>query len=152
MLRDTNLRNGRVSESAFSWFMTCGAEGLLEPKYLAASSMERNPSDVYKYYNPGILPGEGFGENSVKVVADNQIYGLGLSVEGISQFWAARAGFENQMKKVIVASSDAEFDTQLEILRQYIVDNGLTDEVLQEYNDLFIETNRELLEAAGVIE
>ena len=30
--------------------------------------------------------------------------------------------------------------------------NGLTDEVLQEYNDLFIETNRELLEAAGVIE
>ena len=146
------LYNERVSEQPFSNFPLCGGEKFLEPKYLAAGSMERDAKDMIKYYNPGILAGKSFKENSIKVASNNQIYGLGISVEGIAQFWTARAGYENQMKKVIVAASEAEFETQLEILCQYAEDNGLTDETLQEYNDLFIEKNREALERAGLVE
>ncbi len=146
------LKNPSMTNKAFDNFVLCGAETIYAPKYQAASKLERQDKDTFKYFNPGTLPGESFKEKSVKVAADNLVYSLGLSVDGISQFWNARAGYENQVKKVIVAASEAEFDTQLEALRQFAEENGLTDETLKEYNDLFIEKNRDMLKAAGIID
>ncbi len=146
------LMNNRVSERAFYHIPLCGAESLYEPKYLVADQSERNESNTYLYYNPGILEGRSFGETAVSVVANNQVYGLGASVEGLAEFWAARAGFENQMKKVIVATSEDAFDAELETLRQYADENGMTKEAMDEYNKLFIEVNGDALKAAGVID
>lgn len=150
--RKYGLRNPSMTDKAFDNYVLCGAETIYAPSYIAASKLARKESDVFRYFNPGTLPGESFKENAISVVADQLVYSLGLSVEGINQFWNARAGFENQVKKVIVAASEAEFDKQLADLRQYTVENGLTDEALKEYNELFIEKNREMLKAAGIID
>ena len=124
---------------------------LYQYKYLTAPESERVEADALKYYNPGILEGKSEGENCIRLKKGCQVYDLGMKVEGIKQFWSARAGFENQMKKVIVAAPD-KFDTELENLVQFSQENGLTEETLKEFTDLFIETNKDALKAAGVIE
>jgi len=145
------LVNGSMTDKAFDDFLGCGINANFVPRYVSLSKMERQAKDTLKYYNPGTLPGGSFKENSVKVIADQLVYSLGLSVEGINTFWNARTGYENQVKKVIVAASEAEFDTQLKALRQFAEENGLTEETLKEYNDLFIEKNSDMLKAAGII-
>ncbi|MBQ7927122.1 MAG: hypothetical protein IJ335_12690 [Lachnospiraceae bacterium] len=125
--------------------------GLYEYKYLNAPNSERNEKDALTYFTPGILEGKSEGENCIRLSKGCQVYDLGMKVESIKQFWSARAGFESQMKKVIVAAPD-KFDTELENLVQYSQENGLTEDTLKEFTDLFIETNKEALKAAGVIE
>ena len=61
-----------------------------------------------------------------------------------------RDGFEKQLKKLIVAKPD-KFDEELKNTIQYCEDNSLTEETLKEFNDLFIETNRAELKAAGLV-
>ena len=79
------------------------------------------------------------------------IYESGLTIEGVEQFWAARSGFENQMKKVIVADSDEAFNRQLQALITYAEENGLNDETLEEFTEMFLEANEEHLKNAGLI-
>ena len=125
--------------------------GLYEYKYLTAPEQERVENNAMKYYNPGILPGQTVGENSIRLKKGCDLYDLGLKVEGMKQFWSARTGFENQFKKVLVAET-GKFDAELDNLIQYAEENGLTDEALKQFTDLFIETNEDALKAAGVID
>lgn len=131
-------------------FPSSSGKTFFTEKYLIADKQDRVPEDALKYYNPGLLPGKSMAENSVAVKKGCQLYSLGLSVEGNKQFWAARAGFENQMKKVIVAKPE-DFDKELNNLIGYAEENGLTEETLKEFNDLFVEVNRAELTQVGLI-
>lgn len=125
------------------------------PKYLVASELPREEkmATAFRYFNPGTLSGYTLGENATYVKNGCEAYGaIAQKVEGMAQFWAARAGFENQVKKVIVAGSEADFEKQYNELLVYTEENGLTEDALQEFNDLWLEPNRELLKDAGIID
>lgn len=145
------LINASVAEQSFTGLPIIKDYRFQVPRYLGMSGLERNESKAYVVYNPGTLSGRTLAENAVKVNTVCKIYNsLGLSVKGIEQFWAARDGFEQQMKKVLVATPE-NFETELNELFEYAEQNGLTETTLQEFNDLFVETNRAQLEGAGVI-
>jgi hypothetical protein len=127
------------------------ATEIYKPFYLAMSELDRKAVDAKKYFVPGILEGQSMAENATYVQMTNHVYQTGLSIEGVQQFWDARAGFENQMKKVIVAADDAAFERQYQVLCTYAEENGLTDEVLKEFTEMFLEANEESLKKAGII-
>lgn len=120
-------------------------------KYINASTEERYEERAYMYYNPGLLEGRSLAENSDVLKTDAYIYSSGLVLDSVSNFWSARAGYEDQVKKVITASAD-NFENEYNNLIQYANDNYLTEETVQEFNDWFVENNREELKAAGIIE
>lgn len=146
------LMSDGMSEEAFEMYLGCGIDGFLKPRFLVTSELPRDNTQTLRYFTPGTLPGEHVDENAYQCKVDQLVYSLGQSVDGLKTFWAARTGFENQLKKVIVAGTEAEFDSQLKVLRQYAEENGLTDETLKEYNDLFVEKNYDLLKKQGIIE
>ena len=147
------LMNNAVSEGGFGVRPQGIAYTLLAPKYLAAGNAELNVINALTYYNPGILSGQSLGENSIYLSDGCEVYGsLGTQVDGLNQFWSARNGFENQLKKVIVADSEADFEKQLEELKIFAEENGFTDEALAEFNDLFVEANEDALRSSGLID
>lgn len=139
-----------ANENAFDTFPLAPTKRLLEASYLAASEEERKAEDALKDFNPDVFAGLTPGENQEKVISGCDVYGLGAEIEGLQEFWNARTGYENQMKKTIAATPD-KFDAELENLIQYAEENGLTAETVTEFNDLFVETNRAWLETAGLI-
>jgi hypothetical protein len=52
---------------------------------------------------------------------------------------------------VIVADSDEAFNRQLQALITYAEENGLNDETLEEFTEMFLEANEEHLKNAGLI-
>ena len=122
---------------------------IYQPLYLSAGTSERKAVDAKKYFCPGILEGHALKDHAVFVPVSNNIYTSGLHIDGIKQFWDARAGFEDQMKKVIAASDDAEFERELQELYAYADQNGLTEETIQEFADMFLEANLDALKKAG---
>ena len=122
---------------------------IYQPLYLSAGTSERKAVDAKKYFCPGILEGHALKDHAVFVPVSNNIYTSGLHIDGIKQFWDARAGFEDQMKKVIAASDDAEFERELQELYAYADQNGLTEETIQEFADMFLEANLDALKNAG---
>lgn len=147
---DYGIINGSLAVPLFSFRPRGVAQVIYHPGYLA-SGTKLNAVDAKKYFCPGILPGESYGENSVFVEESIHIYESGLTIEGVEQFWAARNGFENQMKKVIAADSDEAFNRQLQALITYAEENGLNDETLEEFTEMFLEANEEHLKNAGLI-
>lgn len=147
---DYGIINGSLAVPLFSFRPRGVAQVIYHPGYLA-SGTKLNAVDAKKYFCPGILSGESYGENSVFVEKSIHIYESGLTIEGVEQFWAARNGFENQMKKVIVADSDEVFNRQLQALITYAEENGLNDETLEEFTEMFLEANEEHLKNAGLI-
>ena len=148
---ECGIYNHTTVNKPFSCYPQASGRELYSYKYLNAPSMARVESDAFRHYNPGILPGMSEGENSIKVKKGCQAYDLGMKVKGIEQFWTARAGFENLVKKVIVAAP-GKFDVELENLVQFSQENGLTEETLKEFTDLFIETNYDVLKSVGLVE
>lgn len=124
----------------------------LSPYYKNKINLDKVESDAFIYFNPGTLPGKSWNENSLKMDDLYTMYSIGLNIESIAEFWKARAGFENQMKRVIVAATDSEFNTQLQALWDYAEEFGLTDEALKEYNELVIEANYNAFKAAGYVD
>ena len=152
-----NVKYGLVGASVAQQPYTDITHGILgdvlKPSYLASGSGELKVGDATKYFNPGIIPGRADADSAMYFPVNVNVYnGVGQSVEGLKQFWAARAGFENQMKKVIVAESDAEFDKQLAELDAYAIENGFDDKALSEFNDKFVEQNEDALRLYGFIE
>ena len=128
-------------------------QGLLMPSYLTAGSGERVPGNAQKYFCPGVLPGQSSAENKKPVNVNDTIYSsISNEIQGLQDFWAARNGYENQLKKVLVAESEAEFEKQLENLQVFARENGLTDDVKKQFNDTWVEKNRDRLVEAGVID
>jgi len=125
---------------------------LIMPRYINQGQGELKAKDAITYYNPGILPGRAYEDSTRYFSVNANVYnGVGQTVEGLKQFWAARTGFENQMKKLIVAESDAEFDKELAALDAYAIENGFDDKALQEFNDKFVEANMDALKLYGFI-
>lgn len=123
---------------------------LLQPKYLEKGNLGRKESDAYIYYNPGILEGESKAENAVVVSVDATVHGaFGQMNEDIKTFWAARPGFEDQLKKVFAAETEADFEKNLEALRQYADENSLTEETFEQFSKDWVEMNKVDLELAG---
>ncbi len=120
-----------------------------QPLYLSAGTAERIAVDAKRYFCPGILEGHALKDHAVFVPVSNNIYVSGLEIDGVKQFWDARAGFEDQMKKVIAASSEAEFNRELQELYDYAEQNGLNEETIQEFSEMFLEANLEALKKAG---
>lgn len=126
---------------------------IMNPRYLNSDAMAGTADNAITFFNPGIVPGRANADHVMYFNVNMNIYNsLGLSVEGISQFWNARPGFENQLKKVIVAESDAEFVKELEALDQYCIENGFDDKALSEFNDKWVEANEDKLRFYGFIE
>lgn len=125
---------------------------LLSPKYLAAGTAERDASRANYYFNPGTLKGLSKAENIVMLNANATVYSFGAAnVEALAEFWNARPGFENQIKKVICAANEAEYEEQFQTLVDYATENGLTDESLKEFTTLFVEANGSLLQENGIV-
>lgn len=148
---DYGIDNKSMAVPLFSLRPKAMATEIYKPFYLAMSELDRKAVDAKKYFVPGILEGQSMAENATYVQMTNHVYQSGLSIEGVQQFWDARAGFENQMKKVIVAADDAAFERQYQVLCTYAEENGLTDEVLKEFTEMFLEANEESLKKAGII-
>lgn len=134
------------------WFPTGLRMVIEEPNYVYADRQEISADNAFKFYNPGTLPGKSQGENAMFLTSLPQVFGWGMQFDYIQTFWAARAGFENQIKKMIVAESDAEFQKQYEELLAFTEANGLTDEALADYNAAFVEANRDALVANGILD
>jgi len=127
---------------------------LLDPGYIRAAEKGRDEryATACRYFNPGTLNGYTLGEHATYVKSGCEAYGaLAQQIDGMKQFWSARTGFENQIKKVIVAESDAEFEKQYNELLSYTLENGLTDETLKAFNDLWVATNEQQLKEAGLL-
>lgn len=137
------FKHGFICGTVLDWFM---------PSYKAKATMERKESDAFINFNPGTLPGKSLAENCIMADSSVNMYSIGLNVESIAEFWKARAGFEDQMKKVLVAMSDEEFDSQLKALWDYAEEFGLTDETLKEFNELLIKENYNAFKSAGFVD
>ena len=148
---DYGIHNTSLSVPLFSLRPKAMAQVIYQPNYLAAGTSARKAIDAKKYFAPGILEGHSVADNATYVKESIHIYQSGLSLEGEQQFLDARAGFENQMKKVIVAADDAAFARQLQALCDYAEQNGYTDDLLEEFTELFLEANREALQKAGIL-
>lgn len=144
------LINTKVGSLTFAHFPYPADLRYQEPALLYAPYKERQQSEALYTYCPGI-----FDEYNAALISrlpvPNKIYKLGINIEGVAEFWSSRAGFESQMKKMLAATPD-KFEEEMQKLFDFAEDNGLTDEVLAEYNDLFVETNREYLKSFGVID
>lgn len=150
-MMEFGLYSKSVAEQPFTTFPICSAAlKLLSPGYLMAADSERTPEGAYNFFNPGTLPGKTFNENVVRVATDCHVYSFGATLESLQQFWGARAGFENQMKKVMAATPE-NFEKEYANLIQYADDNMLTEETVREFNDLFVEENRAQLKEAGIL-
>ena len=146
------LRGASVAQQPYLDWPFGMLNDLLKPSYLASGQGELKAKDATKYFNPGIISGYAAEDSAMYFAINANVYnGVGQTVEGLKQFWAARTGFENQMKKVIVAESDAEFDKQLAELDAYAIENGFDDKALQEFNDKFVEANKDSLKLYGFI-
>ena len=144
------LVNQGVGTQTFGqgFLLSCN-EAIFAPSYVYKSTFERTEKDAFTYFNPGVIPGKSFNDVVVPIKISQAMYGTGLQVESIAEFWKARAGFEDQMKKTIAAETDAEFEAQLQALWDYADEFGLTDEALKEYNELVIGLNYDEYTAAG---
>jgi len=144
------LINTSVAKQTFDT-IALGSMGApyLDPYYLSAGELAKDVSRAMDFYNPGILPGKSLEENQVYVATSCNMYGAaGRAVAGNQQFWNARSGFENMMKKAIVAE---DFDAELKKMIEYAQENGLTAETTKEWNDIWVETNKVTLQGAGLI-
>lgn len=124
---------------------------LLDAQYLSRTNMDRVKEDATNYFNPGIFTEYSYNSNTSFMTTDVTLYGFGVSnVEGIKEWWTARPGFEKQLTKIMVASP-SDFDAELAELSSYSESVGLTDEAMNEFNQKFIEANKEKLDAAGIV-
>ena len=134
------------------WFPKGIAMGYLSDDYAYAGRLEAKASDARKFFVPGILEGKSMGENNINTLNAPNVHQFGLNYEWGKTFWAARTGFENQIKKMIVAKDDAEYQKELDILNEYCATNGLTDDALANFNKEWVNANSEFLKAAGIID
>jgi len=144
------LINGNMEQQTFDT-IALGSMGApwLEPKYLVGPELMMDESRAVDFFNPGILPGKSVMENQLYVALGCSMYsGVGRTIPGNQQFWDARSGFENQMKKTIAAE---DFDAELQKLFDYAEDYGLTEETTKAWNELWVETNKVALKGAGLI-
>lgn len=109
--------------------------------YAHADTKERQAINAKTYYNPGAFEEWSIDGNSELATTDYNVYGFGIAnVEDLKTYWDARTGFENQMKRLIATTPD-NFDKELDNLLQYSIENGMTDEALQEFGEKFYEAN-----------
>lgn len=159
-----NVLKGEGTEAAEKYGIMCsGADvfttkpgsavcsKLLNARYTLANKSERLASSAYTYYCPGILPGMSLKENVDIVNKNSHVYQFGASFEGLQEFWKSRAGFEDQMKKVMAATPE-NFETAYQALLQFADEHYLNQESIQVFNDAFVEANRDKLIEMGVIE
>lgn len=118
--------------------------------YQAAINKEKTEADAWKYFSSGVLQFEKDALNDRFMASCGiDIYGTGQAIEGLQTFWKARAGFEDQMKKVLVAEDDAAFEAQLTKLREYADTNSYTTDTMKEFSEWWAERNETNLKAAG---
>ena len=149
IVKKLGLHKSSGSFDAFS-FASGNTLILFRPSYAAAENKERQAKSAWQYYSSGAQQFE------IDVINDRfianrgiDVYGTGQVIEGLQTFWKARAGFEDQMKKVLVAEDDAAFETQLTKLRQYADANGFTKETMKKFSEWWTEQNEVNLKAAG---
>ena len=124
---------------------------LLDARYLSRANLDRVAADATTYYNPGIFTEYSYAQNTKYMNTNVNLYGFGVaSVEGINEWWTARPGFEKQLTKVIV-SKPADFDTELKQLSTYSESVGFTDDAMAEFEQKFIEANKNRLDEAGIV-
>lgn len=145
------LVNSAMSEPSFCVLAMNNMGSLtLGPRNLNFDKLPKDAKMAVGRFNPGLLEGMSVSVNQVRVNSTCNMYsGAALAIPGNKQFWDAREGFENQMKKTIVAK---DFDVELQKLIKYAEDNGLTAETTKAWNDLWIEANRVPLEAVGLLD
>lgn len=137
------IKCNTVSEPAFSTIPLGSGGRFFSYQYMNAETAERRESDARLYYNPGVLGNGSMYEIHTMIATNSSAHGFGAqNVEGMAQWWSARAGFENQLKRTIATTPD-KFEQELNNLLQYSIDNGMTDEALEEFGEKFYEANKE---------
>ena len=79
-------------------------------------------------------------------ISNLDIYSVTSEIPGVKTFWSARNTFEDALAQLFAASSDEEFEARYKALIELSERNGLTDETLKQFNDLFAETNKQNME------
>lgn len=147
------LYNRKVAQKGLHDIIPHGnASDLYAPKYLQAADSERTANGAMNFYNPGILMGESYADHAISINLNCNVYGSeGQEIEGLADFWAARNAFEDQVKKTLAAETEADYEKQFQELIDLCEDNGLTEETLAEWQEVWVELNEEELKAAGLI-
>ncbi|MBQ8813145.1 MAG: extracellular solute-binding protein [Lachnospiraceae bacterium] len=141
--------SGTASAPNNVFFRSLGST-FLNPQYLEKQYLEKGEGSAYLIYNPGILPGRTETDNTLYVTQASTIHGaFGQTNEDIKTFWSARPGFEDQLKKVLASESEAEFEANLDKLRVYADENGLTAETMKTFSADWVEANKADLALAG---
>ena len=115
-----------------AWVSPPATVGRWSPKYMY--EVTPSPKVMERYFNTGVYNPQ------------TQIHGTTPSVytkfpEYIPEttaFWDARTAFENQLTKVLTATNDEEFEKFWGDLVALAERNGLTAEVLEEMNDVWV--------------
>lgn len=141
------------TQTVFNTYFYGNTATLYSAKYTLGHEKDRVESEGYNKFVPGILGGKfnelNSGKKNVKVL--HTFYQFGVSkIEGLKSFWAARNGFENQLKKTIAASPE-KYDTEMQELLNYMENNGITDEAMLEYNREWVAANEKELKDAGYL-
>ena len=111
------------------------AGGLQNPRYIYdLSSAPRQPGNASNFFQSGLFDQQ---IRSGGLLKSAFIWNFTDEVEGMKQFWDVRGtGFEPMMTQVLAAKSDEEFETAYDRMVNYAVDNGITDETMDDVNQL----------------
>ncbi len=81
---------------------------------------------------------------SYPVYTDANFYSSNYTAElpGAKKFWLARNAFEDVLTQVFAAAGDAQFEERYKAMCELAERNGLTDDMLADYQKLFEENNK----------
>lgn len=97
-------------------------------------------SDWKTAYNPVQLPGVGLDlPSGAKINIYDASYTAAIT--GASTFWQARNAFEDSLMQIYAAKDDAEFETRYSEMVALAEKNGLTDETLAAFQEMFDKDN-----------
>ena len=99
--------------------------------------VKATPAMASKYFSMGIVePDQRInGVNADITRFDEQ------GVKAAKTFWMARTAFEKALTKIFIAESDDEFEKLYKDMVDVAERNGLTDDVLPEFNEAFEKMN-----------
>ena len=126
---DTIVKYGLQSQA---WIGAPITVNKWNPKYIY--DVQPSAASMLRYYTTGLFN----PQTKIHGIAP-QIYNKFPNyIEEAKTFWDARAAFETALTKVLTATSDEEFDKLWDEMVALAERNGLTDEVLEEINDVWV--------------
>lgn len=137
-----------VNDNDIEWVPKPVGRGLYTPRFMYDKKV--NSEDAMKYFNPAVV-GRTRASTYFELDTAPAIWNYTAVIDELNDFWNARSGFEDLMKKVVASESDEMFERNYQELLKYAESNGLTDNVVEKWKNKFLEDNEEFLRKAGAV-